>query len=139
MEPDYIRAGNAPKDNLETLPTKQQIKILQIQKPEDVKTISDIKVWIDDNEVCVSAKINDVELPFWWAGASLVGHLMYGNTIPGAKKQIFEWLQEKIQTAYEEDENFSNVVDKFKQNQQIKSNVGPEVASKFNDIIDNIL
>jgi hypothetical protein len=30
---------------------------------------------------------------------------MYGNTIPEAKKQIFEWLQEKIQTA-EEDENF---------------------------------
>jgi len=139
LEPEYIGVARAPDHNLETLPQKQQFAILAIEKPEDIKSIADIKTWIDDRQVCVAVKINGVELPFWWSGEALVGHLMYGNVVPEARKQILEWIQEKVRITYENDENFSNVVDKFKKNQQIKSNVGSEVASKFNEIIDNLL
>jgi|694.fasta_scaffold21700_4 hypothetical protein len=143
LEPEYVGNKGAPTNNLETLPQKQQIAIILIKRPEDIKTISEIKTWIDDREVCVSAKINGIELPFWWAGPALVGHFMYGNFIPEAKQQIFEWLQEKINTTYDEDEKFSMLVDKIKENEQMKANVGaktgPEFASTFNKFVDNIL
>lgn len=143
LEPEYVGLEGAPDHNLETLPQKQQIVIILIKRPEDIKSISEIKTWVDDREVCVSAKINGIELPFWWSGPALVGHFMYGNTVPEAKQQIFEWLQEKVNTVYEEDEKFSKLVDKIKENEQIKANVGaktgPEFASTFNKFVDNIL
>ena len=143
LEPEYVGLEGAPDDNLETLPQKQQIAIIQINAPQRIKTISDIKTWVDDKEVCVSAKINGIELPFWWSGASLVGHLMYSNVVPGAKQQVFEWIQEKIQTAYEEYEDFSNLVDKVRENEEVKANVrakvGSDLPGNFDKLIDNIL
>ena len=64
---------------------------------------------------------------------------MYSNVVPEAKKEVFDALKELINRSAEQEENVAKIVDKIEQGQQIKSNVGPEVASKFNEIIDNIL
>lgn len=121
------------------LPDRQIMTLVQIQKPEDIKTVDDIITWEDDNALCIGAKINGVEVCWWWYGPSLVGHLMYSNVVPQAKKEVFNYLSDLIKRTAEQEENVAKIVDKVEQGQQIKSNVGPEVASKFNEIIDNIL
>jgi hypothetical protein len=142
LEPDNIYTREAPEHNIETLPKEQQITLIKILKTDDIKSISDIKVWEDDHQTCVSAKINGVEVPFWWSGPELVGHLMYSGVTPLAKKKVFDWLQERIEMAADDNEALYDLLQnrkKFAQNAEIKKNVGSEVSSHFNDIIDNIL
>jgi hypothetical protein len=134
-----VQDGDSPDHNIETLPREQQIALIKIKKPEDIKTISDIKVWEDDRQTCVSAKINGIEVPFWWSGPTLVGHLMYSNVTPLAKKEVVDWLQERIEMAADDNDELYNLIQKIKKNTEIKKNVGSEVSSHFNDIIDNIL
>ena len=126
-------------DFIHELPPQQITSLVKIQKLEDIKTIDNLIYWEDDRTLCVGVLINGIEVCWWWHGPHLIGHLMYSNVVPEAKKEVFNSLKGLIKRTAEQEENVAKIVDKFKQNQQIKSNVGPEVASKFNDIIDNIL
>lgn len=121
------------------LPPRQIMSLVKIQKPEDIKTIDNVIYWEDDRTLCIGALINGIEVCWWWHGPHLIGHLMYSNIVPEAKKEVFNYLSDLIKRTAEQEENVAKIVDKVEQGQQIKSNVGPEVASKFNDIIDNIL
>ena len=134
-----INEGSPEIEFIHELPSKQIMSLIQIQKPEDIKSIDNILYWEDDHVLCVGAKINGIEVSWWWYGPDLLGHLMYSNVVPEAKKQVFNSLKELIFRSAEQERNVAEIMDKFKQGQQIKSNVGPEVASKFNEIIDNIL
>ena len=135
LDPDE----RTPQTNIYELPPQQIISLVKIQKPEDIKTISDVIYWEDDRTICVGALINGIEVAWWWSGPHLLGHLMYSNIVPAAKKEVFDSLKDLINRAAEQEQNVAEIVDKVEQSKQIKSNVGPEVASKFNDIIDNIL
>jgi len=131
--------GSPKTEFIHELPPRQIMSLIQIQKPEDIKTVDDIIYWEDDHMLCVGAKINGIGVSWWWYGPHLIGHLMYSNIVPEAKKEVFNALKELIDRTAEQEQNVAEIMDKYEQGQQIKSNVGPEVASKFNDIIDNIL
>jgi hypothetical protein len=121
------------------LPPRQIMSLAKIQKPEDIKTIDNLIYWEDDRTLCIGVLINGIEVCWWWHGPHLIGHLMYSNVVPEAKNEVFNSFKELIKRTAEQEENVAKIVDKVEQGQQIKSNVGPEVASKFNEIIDNIL
>jgi hypothetical protein len=128
-----------PQTNIYELPPQQIISLVKIQKPEDIKTVSDVIYWEDDRTICVGALINGIEVAWWWQGPELLGHLMYSNVTLEAKKEVFDSLKDLIDRTAEQEENVAKIVDEVEQNQQIKKNVGPEISSHFNDIIDNIL
>jgi len=136
LEPDE---GTPKTHYIHELSSQQIISLVKIQKPEDIKTISDVIYWEDDRTICVGALINGIEVAWWWQGPELLGHLMYSNIAPKAKKEVFDSLKDLIDRTAEQEENVAEIVDKVEQNQQIKKNVGTEVSSHFNDIIDNIL
>lgn len=136
LEPNEETPQN---DFIHELPPQQIMSLVKIQKPEDIKTIDNLIYWEDDRTLCIGVLINGIEVCWWWSGPHLIGHLMYSNVVPEAKKEVFDALKELINRSAEQEENVAKIVGKIEQGQQIKSNVGPEVASKFNDIIDNIL
>ena len=136
LEPDE---GTPKTHFIHELPPQQIISLVKIQKPEDIKTISDVIYWEDDRTICVGALINGIEVAWWWQGPELLGHLMYSNVTLEAKKEVFDALKDLIDRTAEQEENVAKIVDEVEQNQQIKKNVGPEISSHFNDIIDNIL
>ncbi len=136
LEPDE---GTPKTHYIHELSPEQIISLVKIQKPEDIKTISDVIYWEDDRTICVGALINGIEVAWWWHGPHLLGHLMYSNIVPEAKKEVLDALKDLIDRTAEQEESVAEIVDKVEQNQQIKKNVGPEVSSHFNEIIDNIL
>lgn len=136
LEPDE----DTPKIGfIHELPPQQIMSLVKIQKLEDIKTIDNLIYWEDDRTLCIGVLINGIEVCWWWHGPHLIGHLMYSNVVPQAKIEVLIALQELIHRSAEQEENVAKIMNKIQQNQQIKSNVGSEVASKFNDIIDNIL
>lgn len=136
IEPDE---GTPRVDYIFALPRRQIVKLLQIKKPEDIKSISDIITWEDDHTLCVGAMINGIEVSWWWYGPSLVGHLMYSNIVPQAKKEVFDYLRELIKRTAENEEGFAKIVDQVEQDEQTIKNIGPEAAKDFDEIIRNIL
>jgi len=136
LEPDE---GTPQTEFIHELPSQQITSLVKIQKPEDIKTISDVIYWEDDHALCVGALINGIQVAWWWHGPHLIGHLMYSNIVPAAKKVVFDSLKDLIDRSAEQEDNVAKIVDKIEKNQQIKKNVGSEVSSHFNDIIDNIL
>jgi len=136
LEPDE---GTPKTHFIHELPPQQIISLVRIQKPEDIKTISDVIYWEDDRTLCIGALINGIQVAWWWHGPHLIGHLMYSNIVPAAKKEVFDSLKDLIDRSAEQEDNVAKIVDKIEKNQQIKKNVGSEVSSHFNDIIDNIL
>jgi len=136
LEPDE---GKPQTEFIHELPPQQITSLVKIQKPEDIKTISDVIYWEDDHALCVGALINGIQVAWWWHGPHLIGHLMYSNIVPAAKKEVFDSLKDLIDRSAEQEDNVAKIIDKIEKNQQIKKNVGKEVSSHFNDIIDNIL
>ena len=102
LEPNEETPQN---DFIHELPPQQIMSLVKIQKLEDIKTIDNLIYWEDDRTLCVGVLINGIEVCWWWHGPHLIGHLMYSNVVPEAKKEVFDALKELINRSAEQEEN----------------------------------
>jgi hypothetical protein len=78
---------------------KKLTPLLEIKKPEDIKSFAIESIEEDDNALCAECKINGIDIEFLWYDT--LGFLEYWNE----SKKAFKELQEAIQHSVELEED----------------------------------
>jgi hypothetical protein len=90
--------------------TEEERKTLtDIKAPNDIKTTECLAEWANDHVVCFGAKINGVELGFWWVGSNFGEYLGCAGGKPDgnsesdesaeARKKVFDALVNEIRNS----------------------------------------
>ena len=71
--------------------------LMEISGPDDIKSCQITNDWEDDHLVCLSAKINGIELSFWWVGWDGAGAFKYAEDSGEAREGVFNALKHEIE------------------------------------------
>ena len=126
--------------NIEEQKHKDLVTLLSIESFQDIETVTDLKFWKDDGQLCIGCHINGVPISFWWLadfgtpGAAMIMDWFRNPNDPKCKKEVFGLLKFAIEQA-DDDADFYERLEKARKEASLEKNLDPETKENWKEIV----